>query len=141
MARTRGRPDVQIGLIDGPVALQHPALVGAQIRAVSDRAAGLCSHAASPACRHGTFIAGLLCAQGRGPVPAICPACTLRVYPIFAEPTPGGGARPQTTPEHLAAAILACLEAGVQVLNLTAVFSWMPHNTRHGHTTRVHPGW
>lgn len=34
MERTRGRPEIRIGLIDGPVAVNHPDLVTENIRAL-----------------------------------------------------------------------------------------------------------
>ena len=53
-----GSPDVTIGLIDGPVDLNHPAFNGSTIRAVKDSQLAECKNVGSIACRHGTFIAG-----------------------------------------------------------------------------------
>jgi hypothetical protein len=56
MDRTLGRAEVTIGLIDGPVALQHPDLAGTRIKAISDRATSACSNPNSTACAHGTAV-------------------------------------------------------------------------------------
>ena len=62
MERTAGRPEVLIGLIDGPVALNHPELEIKNIREVTGTWPGACSRANSAACVHGTFVAGILSA-------------------------------------------------------------------------------
>ncbi len=123
VARTSGRPDIMIGLIDGPVALTHPDLTGIQIREIPGRLRGTCAHASSAACRHGTFVAGILCARRSSPAPAICPNCTLLLRPIFAETPPGNGRMPSATPEELAAAIVECIEAGAQVINVSSALA------------------
>ncbi len=123
MELTSGRPDLVIGLLDGPVALNHPDLARENIREVSGRLASTCAHASSAACIHGTFVAGILSAKRGSPAPAICPDCTLLVHPIFVEMTPGNGQLPSTTPEELAGAILACIQAGARVINLSAGFA------------------
>jgi subtilisin family serine protease len=123
MERTRGRPEVLIGLIDGPVAVDHPDLVRENVRETSGKLSGVCSMANSVACMHGTFVAGILCAKRNSPAPAICPNCTLLVQPIFAETTTGNGQMPSATPQELAAAIIHCIEAGARVLNLSAALA------------------
>jgi len=119
MDRTLGRPEVIIGLIDGPVALDHPDLSGQQIRQ-SSRANAACLKADSIACIHGTFIAGILSARRGSAAPAICPGCTLFVRPIFAEPTAANGAGPSATPDELATAILETIDAGARLINVSA---------------------
>jgi hypothetical protein len=80
-----GIPEVVIGVIDGPVDLNHPALERSKIRTVKDSQLVACKKANSIACEHGTFVAGILCAM-RGPsAPAICPSCEVILYPIFSE--------------------------------------------------------
>ena len=85
MERSSGRVETTIALIDGPVAMAHPDLTSATIREIPGRLAGTCARANSPACTHGTFVAGILCARRGSAAPAICPNCTLLVRPIFAE--------------------------------------------------------
>lgn len=119
MERTGGRPDVQIGLIDGPVALQHPDLAGGRLRELSGTNGATCTLANSSACVHGTFVAGILSARRASPAPAICPDCTLLVRPVFSEKTTGSEQTPSATPQELAAAILECINAGARVINLS----------------------
>jgi hypothetical protein len=40
MARTSGRPDISIGLIDGPIAVDHPELSPGNIHVLSGQVAG-----------------------------------------------------------------------------------------------------
>jgi hypothetical protein len=49
MERTSGRPEIMIGLIDGPVAINHPDLVDADIREIPGTLAGTCVQAGSTA--------------------------------------------------------------------------------------------
>src|SRR5450759_3947819 len=89
MQRTSGSPEVKIGLVDGPVVTQHPDLANEHLRELPGKNGGSCSQAASAACLHGTFVAGILSAKRNSPAPAICPGCTLLIRPIFAEATSG----------------------------------------------------
>jgi len=120
MELTSGVPEIVVGLLDGPVAMNHPELVSENIREVPGRQRGACAQADSFACMHGTFVAGILCAKRSSPAPAICPNCTLLVRPIFVETTQQNGKMmPSATPEELAAAIIECINAGARVLNLS----------------------
>jgi subtilisin family serine protease len=121
MERSRGRPETRIGLIDGPVALEHPDLATGTIREIPGRLSGGCVRAASVACGHGTFMAGILSGKRGASAPAICPDCTLLVRPIFAETASRGRVEPlpSATPQELAAAIIECIDAGAHVLNLS----------------------
>lgn len=119
MVRTRGSPEVKIGLVDGPVLTHHPELASDHLREVSGPNGGTCTQAASAACLHGTFIAGILFAKRNSSAPAICPNCTVVVRPIFPETTSGIESMPSATPQELAEAIQNCLNAGVRVINLS----------------------
>jgi len=123
MHRTSGRPEVSIGLIDGPVVLNHPDLVGASIHEVPGNLRGMCSRANSVACSHGTFVAGILVARRGSMAPAISPGCTLLLRPIFAEAANGNGLMPSATPGQLAEAIVDCVDAGARLLNLSAALA------------------
>jgi len=123
MDRTSGRPEVSVGLIDGPVLLNHPDLVHQNIQEVPGKLQGTCTRAQSAACLHGTFVAGMLCARRGLAAPAICPGCTLLVRPIFSEANPANGDMPSATPEELAEAIVDCVAAGARVLNLSAALA------------------
>jgi subtilisin family serine protease len=116
MARSSGSPRVNIGLIDGPVFIKHPDFANTRIRPVGT-AASVCAVAHSIACRHGTFVAGILFGTRSSAAPAICPNCTLLVRPIFAET--GGEATPSTTAPELAGALIDCIDMGAHVINLS----------------------
>src|SRR4051794_14808591 len=83
MALTSGASEIVIGMIDGPVAVDHPLLVKENVRVLGDGAAQACARAGRTACTHGTFVAGILAAQKNSGAPAICPGCSLLVRPIF----------------------------------------------------------
>jgi len=114
-----GRAETVVGLIDGPVAAGHPALSDSNIRRLPGGGRGTCDRGDSAACQHGTFVAGILCARRESGAPAICPACTLLVRPIFAETAPGLPRLPSATPADLASALLECMREGARVINLS----------------------
>jgi subtilisin family serine protease len=113
MDRTSGRPEIVIGLNDGPVAISHPDLAGEHIRDIPGKLNSTCARAD----------AGILSAKRDSPAPAICPDCTLLVRPIFAETAVANGELPSATPKELAQAILACIGAGARVLNVSAALA------------------
>jgi subtilisin family serine protease len=131
MELTSGRPEIMVGLIDGPVLMNHPDLVGENVREIPGKLSGTCAQASSAACMHGTFVAGILCGKRNSPAPAICPNCTLLVRPIFAETASGNGQNrselvetmPSATPDELAEAIIDCINAGARVINLSAALA------------------
>ena len=120
MDRTSGRPEVRVGLIDGPVALDLPDFSASLIREIPGQIKGACSRTDALACSHGTFVAAILAARRGSFAPAICPGCTLLLRPIFSENTSDRGVIPSATPEELAAAIFETVDAGVHVLNLSS---------------------
>ena len=123
MERSSGSPEVIVGLIDGPVAVNHPDLATVHIREIPGKMRGACSQPGSAACMHGTFMAGILFAKRSHLAPAICPNCTLLTRPIFAEATSKNGQTPSATPEELAMAIVETTDAGARVINLSAALA------------------
>jgi len=123
MELTTGRPEVTVGLIDGPVAVSNPDLSAENIREIPGSTSGTCSKFESAACGHGTFVAGILCGRRSSAAPAICPNCTMLVRPIFSETASGNSEMPNATPDELAAAIVDCIEAGAHVLNLSVALA------------------
>ncbi|MFC5661515.1 S8 family serine peptidase [Kitasatospora misakiensis] len=131
MARSAGRPEVAVGVVDGLVALDHPGLAGGRLRLLPGGVGGGqrghradCRRADGDlSCRHGTFVAGLLGARRTSEPPGICPGCTFLLRPIFGggRSADGGAARvaPAAWPEDLAAAIVETVDAGARVLNLS----------------------
>jgi subtilisin family serine protease len=118
MALSSGSAQIGVGLVDGPIAVDHPNLRGASIRPVA-REGSACSRSDSSACVHGTFVAGILVATRGSPAPAICPGCTLLVRPIFRE-TDADGALPTATPDDVGHAIIECVNAGARIVNVSA---------------------
>jgi subtilisin family serine protease len=121
MQATTGVPSIAIGLIDGPIALNHSDLVGEKIRVLQQSRRDTCTKPESTACRHGTYVAGILHAKRDGLVPGICPGCTLLVRSIFseaAEVSESNGV-PNATAEELAAALREVIEAGARIANLS----------------------
>ena len=123
MERTRGRREIFIGLIDGPVSMSHPELATESIREIPGRLAGTCARANSAACRHGTLVAGILAARRGSVAPAVCPDCTLLLRPIFSEGATGDSQMPSATPEELAAALVDTIAAGARVVNLSSALA------------------
>jgi subtilisin family serine protease len=121
MRLTAGRREVVVGLLDGPVAADHPELASDSIRFAS--AWGRCAQADSRACRHGTFVAGILAARRGGLAPGICPDCTLWVRPVFTEAISEAQPLPSAKPQALAEAIRESVEAGAWIINLSAGMS------------------
>jgi subtilisin family serine protease len=123
MELTSGRPEITVGLIDGPVTVRNSDLAGENIREIQGSMSGTCSQFESVACGHGTFVTGILCGRRGSVAPSICPNCTLLLRPIFAETTLGNEEMPSATPDELAAAINDCIEAGARVLNLSVALA------------------
>ncbi len=122
MEITSGISEIKVGLIDGPIVMNHPALAYENIREVPGKS-GTCAQTGSAACLHGTFVAGILFAKRDSTAPAICPSCTLLVRSIFTETTQKDGQMPSATPEELAIAIMECVESGVRVINLSVALA------------------
>jgi subtilisin family serine protease len=120
LERTHGTPQIKVGLIDGPVVIDHPDLASENIQEVPGESPGTCALPSSAACKHGTFVAGILLAKRRSPAPAICPGCSLLVRSIFPETTSGNGDMPSATPQELASAIVETIDAGARIVNLSA---------------------
>jgi subtilisin family serine protease len=121
MERGNGNPDVRVALVDGPVMVDHPDLTTENIIGLHRHFA--CTSSAvsrDPACLHGTFIAGILSARRESSTPGICPGCSLLIRPVLMPPQ---GARPESTPRDLAAAIVSCAEARAWIINLSVGFS------------------
>jgi subtilisin family serine protease len=119
MELSRGSPDIGIGLIDGPVAGDHVDLAESPIHEIPTGKVASCRTCASSACSHGTFIAGMLSARRGSDAPAICPACSLLVRPVFREGAFEGTYQPSAHPGELAAAVFDCVDAGARVINLS----------------------
>ena len=94
MERTRGS-EIAIGPIDGPVAMGHPDLAGDRLREIPSGRVGACLETNSTACRHRTFVIGILAARRSSAAPAISPGCRFLIRAIFSEQV-GGEQLPRT---------------------------------------------
>jgi subtilisin family serine protease len=111
MEHTSGRPEIIVGILDGPIA--HNVLDGAPV--------GLAT-VEGPGIEHGTFVAAMLAAERSSAAPAICPGCTILHREIFDS---SQGRIPVASPYTVAQAIVECVDAGAAVLNLSsALMSW-----------------
>jgi subtilisin family serine protease len=118
MALTVGRPEVAVGLLDGPVATHHPDLITANITSLAGAAAAVgASHGAAR--EHGTFVAGVLSARRASVAQGVCPGCTLLVRPIFGDAAEGDVGLAATLSE-LADGIVQSVDVGADVLNVSA---------------------
>ena len=105
MERTRGSADVKIGLIDGPVAVNHPDLPSSNIREIPGNLPGSCARTGGSAWTQGMLVAGILQAKRNSGAPGIAPDCTLLVRPIFGDGPARNNGIPCATPDELATAI------------------------------------
>jgi Subtilase family/PatG Domain len=80
-ARTLGDPRVMIAVLDGPVDLTHPSLMGAYLTQIDTLASGVT--AKGPAAQHGTHVASVIFGRHDGPVKGIAPQCRGVIVPVF----------------------------------------------------------
>src|SRR5262245_66598205 len=83
MERTSGRPEIKVGLIDGPVVIDHPELESESIQEVSGKLSGVCAEASRAACINATFVTGILCVKRKSSVHALSTNCCFLVCPLF----------------------------------------------------------
>lgn len=121
MGLTRGRADVVVALLDGPVSLDHPDLATGNVQTLGEFTAAW-RHSWTESSRHGSSVAGVLAARRGAKAPAIAPDCTLLVRPVFLEASLAGKL-PSATPRELAEAIVDCVDAGARILNLSVALT------------------
>lgn len=115
--RRRGHPSVNVGVIDGAIELEHPALAGARVRNIASADPACAIDAVGDGLWHGTSIAGVLFGDRAKGVPGLCPDCTFIHYRIFCERH--AGITPDVTPSDLARAIVDTVDAGARLINLS----------------------
>lgn len=111
-ADTRGDPAIAIALLDGPVDLSHPCLVGANIK----RFETLVSDAPGdgPMSKHGTHIASIIFGQPGSSVEGIAPYCRGMLFPVFRD-----GESRRLSQLDLARAIEQAVSEGAHVINIS----------------------
>ncbi len=100
---TKGRPEVVIAVLDGPVdaaAVPHASLEPSGVL------------------EHGTHVCSIIAGSGDAVVPGIAPGCTVASIPIFSAGEKG--AQPICTQGELAAGIRKALERGASIINISA---------------------
>src|SRR5438105_4981883 len=110
---TLGHAKICVAVLDGPVDVTHPSLNGANL--VQRKT--LARIDAGPACRHGTHVASVIFGQPDGPVHGIAPHCSGTILPVF-ESAGHDSIRPCSQLD-LARAMIAALEAGAQIINVS----------------------
>lgn len=113
MKLSSGNPNLIIGIIDGPIDLNHGAFDKSHFLQV--RGSTQCDSIDDNACRHGTSISGILAAKRGVQALSVCPSCTFAIRPIFCEK--GKCAQPNIN--DLADAIIETVDAGARVINLS----------------------
>ena len=122
---SEGSCDTSIGIIDGPVDLNHPSFSSSKIRTAKESEYVECQRANSISCMHGTFVTGMLASERGSGAPAICPQCEIILRPIFNEKDgETNNHLPSSTPQELANAILDLVDAGAKIINLSLALSF-----------------
>ncbi len=107
-----GAPAICVAVLDGAVDLDHPCFAGADLTVVPTWAG-----TGDAALDHGTAVASLIFGRPEGGVAGLAPACRGLILPVF---THGGeGGRPVCAQIDLARAILAAVEHGAHVINIS----------------------
>lgn len=116
-ARTAGRPDVVVGVVDGAVDPGHPDLALQPVRFIGPPVPAR-DPGAPPG--HGTLVVSSLAARPTAPTPGFCPGCSFVVRPV-----PGVDA-PPAAPADLADALADVVAAGARVVNLSLALQRLP---------------
>jgi subtilisin family serine protease len=118
--KTDGNPAISIAVIDGPVNRSHPDLVSAKIKKIGGVSGSTsCVSNESTMCKHGTFVAGMLCCKRMGQISGLCPGSTFLHYQIFCEEVVDGQTCPEITPASLAEAVTISIQSGAKIINLS----------------------
>lgn len=112
MSTAPGVAAVPVAVIDGPY--DATALSGILAHAPVSLGDCSCGVNSNSACRHGTFVMGLLGARRDSAIPGLCPECTLLHVPLFTDES-----APQATISELAKAITTAVAAGARLINLS----------------------
>jgi subtilisin family serine protease len=109
---SRGRADVAVALVDGPVETSHPALAGADVVAVRTG-----SEPSAAATAHATFAASILVGH-RDATVGLCPGCRLLSVPVVDAEMLSGRAEAGRVSARLGGAVAAAADAGADVVLL-----------------------
>ena len=118
LLRATTNNDISVGLIDGPVDIDHPCFENSRIKLVNPSEITMCRNADSVACSHGTMVLGILTGARDFDTISVCPNCEILLKPLFLH-NPKETNSSQVTPEVLANAIIETIEAGAKIINLS----------------------
>jgi len=118
----QGISSLTLAMIDGPVDTNHRALKQSTIKQLrpnsQNQSAMGCINPQSPACLHGTFVAGILTGDRAQGGPALSPLCPLISIPIFCESQTIDQC-PVVTPDDLSEAIIKAMRTGAKIINMS----------------------
>ena len=123
---SRGRPDVSIALVDGPVQTSHPTLADADIVVLEPER----RKPSAAASAHATFVASIL-VGGRGTV-GLCQRCRLLSVPVVDGEMLAGGADAGEASARLGEAVAAARAGGAHVVLLGVELGGGPAASFHG---------
>jgi len=115
-AESEGNASIKLALIDGPVDAGHCGFKGTTLKQSGKEES--CWATDSPACRHGTFVAGIVGAGRETPAPAICPGCSVIVRPIFCQAQDLEQC-PLITADDLADTLREVMDEGASIVNMS----------------------
>ncbi|HYW54315.1 MAG TPA: S8 family serine peptidase [Candidatus Elarobacter sp.] len=115
MRRPYGDPLVTVAIVDGSADLRHPAFAESTVRVLPRPGV---PHASERATDHATHLASIVFGRLAPLFCGLAPRCSGVVIPVFSRDA--GGRTNPCSQEDLAAAILAALAAGADVVNVSA---------------------
>ncbi len=125
-AETTGDSRICIAILDGPVDLSHPSLVGANLQRLDTLAGGIPE--TGLATRHGTHVASIIFGRHDGPVKGIAPKCSGLIVPVFRDVV--GRSPVPCSQIDLARAINQAVVAGADIINISGG-EFSPTGTAH----------
>jgi cyanobactin maturation PatA/PatG family protease len=111
---TKGRKDVRVAIVDGPVDTSHPCLRNAELLALRGIEGPSSAHSLDYT--HGTQVTSVVFADHSSKISGISPLCTGLLLPVF---TPGDDGRLSCSQHDLARAISLALASGADIINIS----------------------
>ncbi|MCC5617061.1 PatA/PatG family cyanobactin maturation protease [Nostoc sp. CHAB 5836] len=111
-AKTSGRPEICIAVLDGLIDLKHPCFLGADLTLLPTLVTGEANPNGGMSL-HGTHVASIIFGQLGSPVRGIAPECKGLSIPVFADEGR------QLSQLDLARAIEQAVNAGAHIINIS----------------------
>lgn len=112
--QTMGDAAINVAVLDGTVAMDHPCFKGADLKSLETIASGNANGVPS---HHGTHVTSILFAQEGSEIEGVAPNCRGTIVPIFAE-LPGGKVV-SSSQLDIARAINQAIMAGAHIINIS----------------------